>query len=210
MNLPNALTLLRIALAPLLTFVLLEYHGQRLFGADAEYVALAIFLGGALTDWLDGYLARRYQQITRIGQSLDPLADKVLLIAAFMCLARLGVIPDLLVAVIVGREMLVTALRTAMDCTGHSMPASLLGKAKMGAQIVAVAILIPASGPLPALSSIGVWMTWMVAIIALISAAQYSRAQSANILKAMRTLNRQRDFPHSQQSLPSRSSSTIV
>ena len=208
MNLPNLLTLLRIALAPLLAGVLLGYPGERLANLPAEYVALGIFLAGALTDWLDGYFARRFQQITRLGQSLDPLADKVLVITAFMCLAQLDAVPAPLVAVIAIRELLVTGLRTAIDSTGESMPASLLGKAKMGAQILAVAILIPASGPLPELSPAGVWGTWIVAILSLISAVHYSRAQSANIRTALRTLSRQ-DFPRNQP-LPRRSSSTIL
>ena len=209
MNLPNSLTVLRIALAPVLAFVLLEFHAEPIFNVPAEYVALGIFLVGALTDWLDGYLARRFQQITRIGQSLDPLADKILVISAFVCLARLDAVPAPLVAVIVVRETLVTALRAAIDSTGASMPASRLGKAKMGAQILAVALLIPASGPMPDLSPAGIGVTSIVAILALSSAVQYWRAQSANISTVLRTLNRQREFPRNH-SIPTRSSSTIV
>src|SRR5918992_1716154 len=99
MNLPNALSLGRIFLVPLLVVVLLtKLEGKELVGA-------AIFGLASLTDWLDGYLARRRQQITALGQVIDPLADKLLTSAAFLALVQMGVAPAWMVAIIIGREL---------------------------------------------------------------------------------------------------------
>ena len=113
MNLPNTLTLSRIFLVPLLVVVLLtKFEGRLVLGVDKELVAAAIFGLASLTDWLDGYLARRRKQVTPLGQMMDPLADKLLTSAAFISLVQMEVAPAWMVAVIIGREFAVTALRS--------------------------------------------------------------------------------------------------
>jgi len=105
MNLPNTLTLVRMFLVPLLVVVLLtEFEGRRILGMPKELVGAAIFGLASITDWLDGYLARRRRQVTWLGQMLDPIADKLLTSAAFISLVQLGLAPAWMVALIIGRE----------------------------------------------------------------------------------------------------------
>ena len=113
MNLPNTLTLVRIFLVPLLVVVLLtEFAGRQVLGMPKELFGAAIFAAASVTDWLDGYLARRRRQVTWIGQVLDPIADKLLTSAAFISLVQLDLAPAWLVAVIIGREFAITGLRS--------------------------------------------------------------------------------------------------
>src|SRR5574342_82919 len=143
MNLPNAITVGRIFLVTLLVVVLLtKFEGRLILGVHKELVGAAIFALASLTDWLDGYLARRRQQVTALGQFIDPLADKLLTIAAFISLVQMGLAPAWMVAIIIGREFAVTALRTLAHARGATMPASPLGKIKMVSQIVAILALI--------------------------------------------------------------------
>src|SRR5919204_3659812 len=143
MNLPNALTLGRIFLVPLLVVVLLtKFEGHLILGVRKELVGAAIFGLASLTDWLDGYLARRRKQVTAFGQFTDPLADKLLTIAAFISLVQMGLAPAWMVAVLIGRDFAVTALRSRAHARGVAMPASLLAKIKMIAQVVAILALI--------------------------------------------------------------------
>src|ERR687891_2259520 len=108
MNLPNALTLGRMFLVPLLVVVLLtEFEGRLILGVPKELVGAAIFALASLTDWLDGYLARRRQQVTPLGQVMDPLADKLLTSAAFLSLVQLDLAPAWMVAIVIGRELAV-------------------------------------------------------------------------------------------------------
>src|SRR5205809_7178051 len=111
MNLPNSLTVTRIFLVPLLVVVLLtKFEGRMILGVRKELVGAAIFGLASLTDWLDGYLARRRKQVTALGQLIDPLADKLLILAALLALVQMGLVPAWMVAIIVGRELAVTAL----------------------------------------------------------------------------------------------------
>ena len=104
MNLPNTLTVIRIFLVLLLVVVLLtKFEGRAVAGVHVEFVAAAIFGLASLTDWLDGYLARRRQQITWVGQVLDPIADKLLISATLVSLVQLELAPAWMVAVIIGR-----------------------------------------------------------------------------------------------------------
>ena len=119
MNLPNALTLGRIFLVPLLVVVLLtKFEGRLIFGVRKELVGAAIFGLASLTDWLDGYLARRRQQVTTLGQLMDPLADKLLITAALVSLVQMDLAPAWMVAVILGREFAVTVLRSIAHARG--------------------------------------------------------------------------------------------
>ncbi|MCY4123366.1 MAG: CDP-diacylglycerol--glycerol-3-phosphate 3-phosphatidyltransferase, partial [Acidobacteria bacterium] len=132
MNLPNTLTLARIFLVPLLVVVLLtRFEAELVFGMPRELLGAAIFGIAALTDWLDGYLARRRRQVTQLGQLMDPLADKLLITAALVSLVQMGMAPAWMVAVILGRELAITVLRSLTYARGVTIPASHLGKVKM-------------------------------------------------------------------------------
>ncbi|MDA1093272.1 MAG: CDP-diacylglycerol--glycerol-3-phosphate 3-phosphatidyltransferase [Acidobacteria bacterium] len=169
MNLPNSLTLVRIFLIPLLVVVLLtKFDGKELVGA-------AIFGSAALTDWLDGFLARRRQQVTTFGQVMDPLADKLLISAALISLVQMDLAPAWMVAVILGRELGVTVLRSVAYARGITIPASSLGKVKMMSQVVAILLLILGSQYLGVFAVLGSVALWVVVAAALVSAADYYR-----------------------------------
>jgi len=176
MNLPNTLTLVRMFLVPLLVVVLLtEFEGRRIFGVPKELVGAAIFALASLTDWLDGYLARRRRQVTWLGQMLDPIADKLLTSAAFVSLVQLGLAPAWMVALIIGREFAVTGLRSVAHTRGVALPASPLGKIKMASQVTAILLLILGWGPLPELAPVGRAALWVVMLAAVASAVDYYR-----------------------------------
>ena len=175
MNLPNSLSLTRIFLVPLLVVVLLtEFEGRLILGVPKEYVGAAIFALASLTDWLDGYFARRRQQVTAFGQVLDPLADKLLISAALISLVQLGLADAWMVAVIIGREFAITWLRSLAYTRGVAMPASPLGKIKMAAQVVAILALILGE-QIAVFSYIGKAALWVVVVAALVSAGDYFR-----------------------------------
>jgi len=176
MNLPNALTLVRMFLVPLLVVVLLtEFEGRRILGMPKELVGAAIFGLASITDWLDGYLARRRRQVTWLGQMLDPIADKLLTSAAFISLVQLGLAPAWMVALIIGREFAITALRSLAYTKGITIPASPLGKIKMTSQVTAILLLILGGGPLPWLAQAGYLTLWAVMLLAVASAVDYYR-----------------------------------
>src|SRR5438132_11628197 len=132
MNLPNSLSIMRICLVPLLVVVLLtKFEGRQILGVPKEIVGAAIFGLASLTDWADGYLARRRKQITPFGQVIDPLADKLLTSAALISLVQMDLAQSWMVAVIIGREFAVTTLRSVAYARGVAMPASPLGKVKL-------------------------------------------------------------------------------
>ena len=179
-NLPNALTITRIFLVPLLVVVLLtKVEGRMMLGVRKELAGAAIFGLASLTDWLDGYLARRRKQVTPLGQVMDPLADKLLTSAAFLALVQMGLAPAWMVAIIIGRELAVTALRNRAYSRGVPMPASPLGKIKMVAQVVAILALILGDVYLPDLLVVGQAALWVVVAAALFSAADYFRRFSS-------------------------------
>ena len=176
MNLPNSLTVTRIFLVPLLVVVLLTtFEGRRIFGVPKELVGAAIFGVASLTDWLDGYFARRRHQVTAFGQFVDPLADKLLTVAAFVSLVQMGLAPAWMVAIILGRDFAITALRSYAYTRGVSMPASPLGKFKMVAQIVAILALILGKENLQQFAVVGEIALWVAVVSDLVSAADYFR-----------------------------------
>jgi CDP-diacylglycerol--glycerol-3-phosphate 3-phosphatidyltransferase len=176
MNLPNTLTVTRIFLVPLLVVVLLtKFEGRLILGVPKEIVGAAIFGLASLTDWLDGYLARRRKQITTLGQVIDPLADKLLTSAALISLVQMELAPAWMVAIIISREFAVTGLRSLAYARGVAMPASPLGKLKMVAQVVAILALILAHDRLQPFHVIGQTALWVVVAAALVSAADYFR-----------------------------------
>ena len=167
-NLPNALTLLRIFLVPLLVVVLLtraEWH---------LYFGAAIYGLAVLTDFLDGFLARRRNEVTRLGIILDPLADKLLNAAAFLSLVELGLAPAWVVMIILARELAVTGLRNVAAGRGILIRASALGKGKMVTQVTAILLLL-LSRPLPMLRIPGLVALAVVVAVTLVSGADYFR-----------------------------------
>jgi CDP-diacylglycerol--glycerol-3-phosphate 3-phosphatidyltransferase len=169
MNLPNSLTLARIFLVPLLVVVLwTEFEGKELVGA-------AIFSVAALTDWLDGFLARRQKQVTTFGQLMDPLADKLLITAALISLVQMELAPAWMVAIILGRELGVTVMRSLAYSRGVTIPASSLGKVKMMSQVIAILLLILGRDYLQQFFVLGQIALWVVVVTALGSALEYYR-----------------------------------
>jgi CDP-diacylglycerol--glycerol-3-phosphate 3-phosphatidyltransferase len=167
-NLPNALTLLRIFLVPFLVVVLLTKFSGR------EYVGLSIFLLAAITDFLDGWIARRRNQTTRLGALLDPIADKLLMSAAFISLVEMDPVhvPAWMVVIIIGREFAVSGLRSIAAQQGVTIAASPLGKWKMVSQVIAISLLI-LGYELGELRRTGTVALWGVMLFALASGVDY-------------------------------------
>jgi CDP-diacylglycerol--glycerol-3-phosphate 3-phosphatidyltransferase len=140
-NLPNGLTLLRIFIVPILVVVLLTPFSES-FGVPRHIFGVVLFLGAALTDYLDGHFARSRKQVTRLGQLLDPIADKLLISAALISLVENQLAPAWAVVIIIGREFAVTGLRSIAAADGLVIAAS---KIKMLLQVLTVALLIVAS-----------------------------------------------------------------
>ncbi len=169
MNLSISLTLLRIFFVPLLVVLLLTK------GENLDLWAVAVFLLAAVTDLLDGYLARRRRQVTTLGTLLDPVADKLLTCSAFISLVELKLIPAWMVVIIVGREIAVSGLRAIASAEGFIIRASELGKTKMVLQVFAISAIV-LGNHYAALAGfhLGIILVWLVVIFALISAAQYT------------------------------------
>lgn len=161
-NLPNILTFTRILLVPVLVVVLLTKFDGR------EFVGLALFLLAALTDLLDGFIARRTKQVTRLGQLLDPAADKILVCGAFISLVELdpAVTPAWMVVVIMAREFAVSALRSVAAAERHVIAAGWSGKVKTGAQIVAISLLIIYNrlGEFSHLAPLSLWVAMLMTV----------------------------------------------
>ena len=176
MNLPNVLTLSRIFLVPLLVAVLLRSDAVELDTGwvvfTREMIALAIFLAAALTDLLDGYIARRRRQVTPVGKLLDPIADKVLVSAALISLVELGRVEAWMVVLIVSREFAVSALRNVALTEGITIAASDFGKAKMVAQVGAVSLLLLAPYS-PVVEQAGYVALWLAILITVGSMVDY-------------------------------------
>lgn len=145
MNLPNTLTLLRIFIVPFMVAVLLTPLSENWLGVPRHILGVALFLGAAFTDYLDGRIARSRDQVSRLGKLLDPIADKLLISAALISLVENQLAPAWAVVVIIGREFAVTGLRSIAAADGVVIAASRVGKFKMLAQVVAVALLIVSS-----------------------------------------------------------------
>lgn len=143
MNLPNSITLIRIFSIPLLIWILSSSRFTSANG-EKELLASALFIGAAMTDGIDGYLARKRGQITTMGILLDPLADKLLIAAAFVALVQINpsLVPAWVAIVVIGREFLVSGLRSIAASEGFTIEASELGKFKMVVQIVCVVAVI--------------------------------------------------------------------
>ena len=163
-NLPNSLTLLRIFLVPILVVVLLTKY--------SNFLGLGIFLVAAITDFFDGYFARRLNKTTRLGALLDPIADKLLMSAAFISLVELGLAKAWMVVIIIGREFAVSGLRSIAAQRGVTIAASPLGKTKMVTQVIAISLLIVAY-ELGEFRFTSVIALWLVMLFALVSGVDY-------------------------------------
>jgi CDP-diacylglycerol--glycerol-3-phosphate 3-phosphatidyltransferase len=177
LNIANLLTLSRLALVPF--FLLALFAGTDFW----RWTSALIFAVASITDWLDGYLARRRKQITVLGQLLDPIADKLLTTAAYVSLVQLDLARAWMVALIIGRELAVTGLRSVAHSRGVVMPASGLGKLKMVAQVVSILALMLA---FDATGEMGRWLRllgdaalWVVLALAMWSAVEYYQTFAA-------------------------------
>ncbi len=178
MNLPNTLTILRIFFVPFLVAVLVEQDMQIEWRGAVlvtnAFLALGIFLIAAATDLLDGYLARRWKQITTVGTLLDPIADKLLISAALVSLVQIRRVPAWMVVLIIGREFAVSGLRSIAAAEGYTIQASDLGKTKMIFQVAAISMIL-LSIRWEALSGFAMLWMWGVVIFGIASAIQYFR-----------------------------------
>ena len=161
-NLPNSLTLLRIFMVPFLVVVLLtKFQGR-------EFVGLGIFLVAAITDFFDGWIARRQGKVTRMGALLDPIADKLLMSAAFISLVEMDPthVPAWMVVIIIGREFAVSGLRSIAAQQGVTISASPLGKGKMISQVIAISLLILGAtlGELRLTAKLALWAVMLFAL----------------------------------------------
>ncbi len=167
-NLPNILSLVRIGASPFLILVLLSP------GRTLSIIAALVFLIVCATDWLDGWLARRWGTVTSLGKFLDPLADKLLIVTALIMLISLDRVPAWMVALIVSREIAVTGLRTMAVRTGIVIGATWLGKVKTVSQIAAItALLLHYELWGIDFQLLGVWLIWLALVVTLWSGIDY-------------------------------------
>lgn len=177
MNLPNSLTTLRIFFVPLLVVVLLTRQPNWDFGGlpiHFEVWGVLILLVAAATDVMDGYIARKRREVTTLGILLDPIADKLLISAALVSLVDIHRVPAWMVILIIGREFAVSGLRSIASAGGYTIAASDLGKSKMAAQVIAIALVIGSIRWtwLAEPATIGMWAVMLFGIV---SAIDYFR-----------------------------------
>lgn len=180
MNLANKITLARIFLVPVVMFFLLVRYnfGQFEFGGAvitvSEMIAAAVFILAAVTDGLDGYIARKKKLETTLGKFLDPLADKLLISAALISLVSMQRLDAWVAIVIISREFAVTGLRLVAAVEGHVIAASILGKLKTIIQIVAIVALIVNNFPFSSIAfPFALISTWLAVIITVLSGVDY-------------------------------------
>jgi cardiolipin synthase len=178
LNLPNLLTWLRIILIPLFVGIF-YFKVSWVSAANQNLVATVIFTAAAITDWLDGWLARKLNQTSAFGAFLDPVADKLMVAAALITLVQLGRVDAIIALIIIGREITISALREwmAQIGAGKSVAVSFVGKVKTVSQMVAIPLLlyhdtIGAFDP----QRIGTWLIYVAALLTLISMAYYLKA----------------------------------
>ena len=177
-NLPNLLTLFRIFLVPLLVAALVQqnlrihWDGRLLLAND--FLALLLFLAAAVTDLLDGYLARRWKQVTTVGTLLDPVADKLLISAALISFVQMRLLPGWMVILIISREFAVSGLRSIAAAEGYTIKAGDIGKSKMMLQVIGVVLVLLAER-WPVLRVMALASMWAVVVLGLLSAVDYFR-----------------------------------
>ena len=165
-NIPTYLTIFRIFLVPILVVVLLtRFEGK-------AYIGVLIFWIASITDFLDGYLARKRNQVTSLGKLLDPIADKLLVSGAFISLVEMGLAPAWMVVIIIGREFAVSGLRQIALTHNIIIQASVLGKFKMIFQVIAISFLILGEGH-RFMFAPGIVFLWIVLVLAIGSSIDY-------------------------------------
>ncbi|MEF8714718.1 MAG: CDP-diacylglycerol--glycerol-3-phosphate 3-phosphatidyltransferase [Accumulibacter sp.] len=177
LNIPILLTWLRIILIPLLIAIYYVPEGW-IQGIGRDRAATLIFVAAAMTDWLDGYLARRWRQTSAFGAFLDPVADKLMVAAALIVLVQLGRLDAVLAMIIIGREITISALREWMARIGahKSVAVSMIGKIKTTAQMVAIPMLLYYAPLLGVdIYQWGVWLIYVAAVLTLWSMGYYMR-----------------------------------
>jgi cardiolipin synthase len=175
LNVPNLLTWLRIVLIPLFVGVF-YFEKSWVSEPNQNLVATIIFTAAAITDWLDGWLARRLNQTSAFGAFLDPVADKLMVAAALIILVQLTRVDAIIALIIIGREITISALREWMAHIGQakSVAVSAVGKVKTAAQMIAIPLLLyhdPLGGFDPQKS--GTWLIYVAAVLTLVSMAWY-------------------------------------
>ncbi len=173
-NLPTWITIIRIFMTPVLVVVLLtRTTSLEHLNVSWQMIGVGVFLLASLTDWLDGWLARRRDQVTTLGILLDPIADKLLTSAAFISLVEIGAARAWMVWIILGREFAVDGLRMIASSQGLTIGASLWGKFKTVSQMIAIVLLIFGNRYLGSWDLAGDVAIWMVVTIAILSAVDY-------------------------------------
>ena len=165
MNLPNKLTVLRVLLIPFFVVALLWEHGE---SQTMRYVAATIFIVASLTDLLDGKIARKYNLVTNFGKFMDPLADKLLVCSALICLIELRQLPAWMVIVIISREFIISGFRLVASDNGVVIAASYWGKFKTTFQMIAVILLIIRNPVLSRVTDIFVWVAVALTVLSLV------------------------------------------
>lgn len=165
MNLPNKLTTLRVIMIPFFVFFLLWQNGEN---RTFRMIALALFIIASLTDLLDGKIARKYNLVTNFGKFMDPLADKLLVCSALICLLELNALPAWMVIVIISREFIISGFRLIASDNGVVIAASYWGKFKTTFQMVSVVLLILDIQALAFVTTICVWIALLLTIVSLV------------------------------------------
>ena len=165
MNLPNKLTILRVMMIPFFVFSLLVYDGTN---QGLRYVAAVIFVVASLTDLLDGKIARKYNLVTNFGKFMDPLADKLLVCSALICMVELKQLPAWMVIVIISREFIISGFRLVASDKGVVIAASYWGKWKTTFQMIGVVLLILNIEKLSVVTTIVIWIALILTVISLI------------------------------------------
>lgn len=176
-NIPILLTWLRIVMIPLMIGIYYVPDAW-LFGIGRDVAAMLVFIVASVTDWLDGYLARRWNETSAFGAFLDPVADKLVVAAALIMLVQLGRLDAILAAIIIGREITISALREWMAQIGahKSVAVSMIGKIKTAAQMISIPMLLyhtPINGI--DVQRIGTWLIYVAAVLTLWSMGYYMR-----------------------------------
>ena len=167
MNLPNKLTTLRVIMIPFFVFFLLWQNGENY---TFRMIALALFIIASLTDLLDGKIARKYNLVTNFGKFMDPLADKLLVCSALICLIELNALPAWMVIVIISREFIISGFRLIASDNGVVIAASYWGKFKTTFQMVSVVLLIL---DIPALAFVTTICVWIALLLTIVSRVDY-------------------------------------
>lgn len=165
MNLPNKLTIMRVIMIPFFVAALMVEGGAN---PTFRYVAAAIFIVASLTDMLDGKIARKYNLVTNFGKFMDPLADKLLVCSALICMIELGQLPAWMVIIIISREFIISGFRLVASDNGVVIAASYWGKFKTTFQMIAVVLLILNIEALSIVTTATVWIALALTVISLV------------------------------------------